>query len=68
MTEKIYDDFEDELDAIRVGIYEEIKNMTPEEEIAYFRRETEPIIKELGLEYSTLQPVQPRKRERVAIF
>ena len=33
MTERIYDNFEDELDAIRIGIYEEIKDMTPEERV-----------------------------------
>ncbi len=67
MIEKVYDDFEDELDAIRLELYEEIKDMTPEERVNYFHVETAPIIKELGLKYSTLQPVQPRKRERVAI-
>ena len=30
MNEKIYDNFEDELDAIRLELYEEIKDMTPE--------------------------------------
>ena len=68
MTDRIYDNFEDELDAIRIGIYEEIKDMTPEERVNYFHVQTAPMIKELGLEYSTLQPVQPRKRERVAII
>ena len=68
MTERIYDNFEDELDAIRIGIYEEIKDMTPEERVNYFHEQTAPMIKELGLEYSTLQPVQPRKRERIAII
>lgn len=68
MTERIYSNFEDELDAIRIGIYEEIKDMTSEERVNYFHVQTAPIIKKLGLEYSTLQPVQPRKRERVAIL
>ncbi|MBQ3645339.1 MAG: hypothetical protein IJM82_00130 [Synergistaceae bacterium] len=67
MIEKVYDDFEDELDAIRLALYEEIKDMTPEEQVAYIHEQTAPIIKELGLKYSTLQPVQPRKRERVPI-
>ena len=61
-----YDSFEDWLDATRVSLYEEVKDMTPEEHIAYIKAETEPIIKEFGLKRSTLKPVQPRKRERVA--
>ena len=35
---------EDELDVIRLKIYERIKDMTPEEEVAYFRAQNEPII------------------------
>ncbi len=62
-----YDTFEDWLDATRVSLYEEVKGMTPEEHIAYIKAETEPIIKEFGLKRSTLKPVQPRKRERVAL-
>jgi hypothetical protein len=38
-----YNSFEDELDAIRVAIYEEIKDMTPEEHIAYLKEQTAPI-------------------------
>ena len=45
----IYETFEDELDAIRLAIYEEIKDMTPEEQAAYFNAQAEPIIKEYGL-------------------
>ena len=44
-----YDTFEEELDAIRLAIYEEIKNMTPEEEVAYIKAQAAPIIKEYGL-------------------
>ena len=38
-----YKTFEEELDAIRLEIYEEIKDMTPEEETAYIKVQTEPI-------------------------
>ncbi|MBQ4470374.1 MAG: hypothetical protein II917_09600 [Synergistaceae bacterium] len=62
-----YDSFEDWLDATRVSLYEEIKDMTPEEHVAYIRAQTEPIMKQYGLEYSTLTPVKPVKRERVAM-
>mgnify|MGYP000571173195 CR=1 FL=1 len=34
MSEKAFETFEDELDAIRLSLYEEVKDMTPEEEIA----------------------------------
>ena len=67
MTEKVYDDFEDELDAIRLSLYEEVKDMTTEEMIAHIHRHTEPIMKQYGLEYSTLTPVKPVKRERVVM-
>jgi hypothetical protein len=40
---------EAELDAIRDKIYEEIKDMTPEEETAYFQRETADVITQYGL-------------------
>ena len=66
MNEKVYDDFEDELDAIRLSLYNEVKDMTTDDMIAYLHEQAAPIIKKLGLEYSTLKPVQPRKRERVA--
>ena len=66
MNKKVYDDFEDELDAIRLNLYDEVKDMTTDDMIAYLHEQTAPIIKKLGLEYSTLKPVQPRKRERVA--
>jgi hypothetical protein len=40
---------EDDLDAIRDKIYEEIKDMSPAEEVGCFNRVTEPIIKKYGL-------------------
>lgn len=66
MNEKVYDDFEYELDAIRHILYNEVKDMTTDDMIAYLHEQTATIIKKLGLEYSTLKPVQPRKRERAA--
>ena len=44
-----YSTFEEELDAIRVEIYEEIKNMTHEEKIAYLKAQTEPIHAQYGI-------------------
>jgi hypothetical protein len=38
-----YNTFEEELDAIRIGIYEEIKDMTPEEEVVYLKAQVAPI-------------------------
>ena len=35
--------FEDELDTIRLEIYEEIKEMTHEEKVAYLRAQTDSI-------------------------
>jgi hypothetical protein len=37
----VYTDIEDEIDAIRDKICEEIKDMTPEEEVAYFNAAAE---------------------------
>ena len=45
----VYNSFEEELDTIRLAIYEEIKDMTPEERVAYFNAQAEPILKEYGL-------------------
>ena len=65
MPEIVYHDLEDELDAIRLSLYEEIKDMTPEEEVTYIKAETEPIMRQFGLKRSTLTPVIPYKRQRM---
>jgi len=49
----------DEIHEIRRQIYEEIKDMTPEEIREFYRKDTEPIIKEYGMK------VASRKEERV---
>ena len=68
MSKKVYDSFEDELDDIRLSLYEEVKGMTPEEEVAHIHDKTEPIMRKFGIERSTLKPVRPMKRERVAVI
>jgi hypothetical protein len=61
-----YDTFEDELDAIRLAIYEEIKDMTPEEEIAYFKAQTAPIYEQYNIRrVSEAEASEMRKRARV---
>ena len=55
------DTLEDELDEIRQGIYEKIKNMTAEEEVAYFITQSEPLYREFNIKRSNLQPAIPRK-------
>lgn len=47
MSKKMFETFEDELDAIRLRLYEEVKDMTPEEEIAYLKAQVEPLYQEL---------------------
>ena len=54
----VYETFEDELDAIRLAIYEEIKDMTPEEQVAYFNTQAEPIIKEYGMRTVDLEQMK----------
>jgi len=39
----------DEIHEIRRQIYEETKDLTPEEHLEYYKRETEPVIKEHGM-------------------
>lgn len=59
---KHYEDFEDELDDIRVKLYEETKHMSPSEFTAHINAEADRICKEFGitLEKADLQPVAPR--------
>ena len=40
---------EDKLDAIRLELYEQTKNMSPEERIKYLRQLAAPIHKEFGI-------------------
>jgi len=67
MSEKAFETFEDELDAIRLSLYEEVKDMTPEEEIAYLKAQVEPLYQEFGIRTSDLKPVNPIKRKAVAL-
>ena len=61
MIDRIYDTFEDELDAIRLRLYEEIEGMTIEEQLAHLEAKTDPIMRAYGIKTSTLEPVQPKK-------
>ncbi|MBR0203632.1 MAG: hypothetical protein IJQ56_04620, partial [Synergistaceae bacterium] len=47
----------------RLQIYEEIKDMTPEEEARYFISRTDPVIRQFNMKMSTLKPVRPIRRE-----
>ena len=60
-------DIEDELNAIRLKLYEEVKDMTPEEFIAYLNAETMPVMQQYGIKMSTLKPVEPRKQVEMAV-
>jgi hypothetical protein len=65
---KTYETFEDELDDIRLRIYEEIKDMTPDEEIAYFRRKTEPVLERLGIRAVEGEIVRRPVRQKEAVL
>ena len=67
MSKKAFETFEDELDAIRLSLYEEVKDMTPEEEIAYLKAQVGPLYQEFGIRTSDLKPVNPIKRKAVAL-
>ena len=40
--------------------------MTPEEETAYFREQTASVFEKFDIKRSSLMPVKPRRRERIA--
>ena len=65
MDKEMSDTWEEELDAIRVRLSEEIKDMTPEEHVAYLRAKTEPLMKRYNLKWATLRPVKPMRYERL---
>ena len=67
MGKKAFETFEDKLDAIRLSLYEEVKDMTPEEEIAYLKAQVEPLYQEFGIRTSDLKPVNPIKRKAVVL-
>ena len=67
MSKKMFETFEDELDAIRLRLYEEVKDMTPEEEIAYLKAQVEPLYQEFGIRTSDIKPVKPMKRKAAAL-
>ncbi|MDR1741755.1 MAG: hypothetical protein LBR38_07955 [Synergistaceae bacterium] len=54
------DSFEDDLDRVRLEIYEETKGMTPKERQVYMMRETESIIKQYGLRTISVDEVRAR--------
>ena len=63
----MYNTFEEELDAIRLTIYEEIKNMTPEEEIAYIKAQVEPILKEYGIRTVSLDETKADEHKKTVL-
>ena len=65
MNDRTSNPIEDELDIIRLKIYERIKDMIPEEEVVYFRAQNAPIIRQFNLKMSPLKPMEPRKRAKV---
>jgi hypothetical protein len=40
---------EDELNAVRIDLYEKTKDMTPDEEVAYLKSLSAPLLKEFGI-------------------
>jgi len=53
---------EDEVDEIRLQIYEEIKDMTPKERVEYYRKSGEAIEKEYG--FRSYRNVEEAERDR----
>ena len=65
MSEKTFESFEDELDTIHLNLYEEVKGMIPEEEIAYLKARVAPIHEQFGIRMSDLEPITPIRREKL---
>ena len=61
MLDRTSDSLEEELNTIRLQLYEEIKDMTPEEKVAYIHAKTAPIIRRYGLKMSNRKPITPRE-------
>jgi hypothetical protein len=62
-----YKTFEDELDEIRVKLYEETKDMTIDERVTYFKSLSAPILKEYGLK--TLNQIKAEEQmEKEAVL
>lgn len=60
--------WEDELNAIRLQIYEEVKDMTPEEFVAYSIAQAEPIMKQYNMKRATLDFLPSFRRTERSIF
>lgn len=60
--------WEDELNAIRLQIYEEVKDMTPEEFVAYSIAQAEPIMKQYNMKRATLDSLPSFRRTERSIF
>jgi trimethylamine:corrinoid methyltransferase-like protein len=59
--------FEYELDEIRVKLYEETKNMTAEEHVAYIHALAAPVLKEFGLRtLNQIKSDEQMKKEAIA--
>jgi len=58
--------FEDELDEIRVRLYEETKDMTIKEHVAYINSLAAPIIREYGLKtLNQIETAEQVKKEAI---
>ncbi|MDR1741749.1 MAG: hypothetical protein LBR38_07925 [Synergistaceae bacterium] len=59
-SRKNYPFDEDELDRIRLDMYEKTKDMTPQERQAYIMAEAMPIIRQYGMRTMTIDEVRAR--------
>ena len=65
MSDGTWDNWEEDLYRVKRELSAEVEGMTPEEEIAYIKAKTDPIIKQFNIKISTLQPIIPRVRRRI---
>ena len=59
--------FEEELDEIRVNLYEETKNMTIEEHVAYIKSRVAPVLKEYGLQTLNQTKADEQKKKEAVL-
>jgi hypothetical protein len=61
--------FEDELDEIRIELYEETKDMTLDERVTYFKSLAAPVLKEYGLRtLNQIKADEQAKREAISTY
>ena len=60
--------FEDEMDEIRVKLYEQIKDRTIDERVLYLKSLAAPVLKEYGLQTLNQIKADEQRKKEVVLF